>query len=251
MPTQYDLPYSGSQVESLLAKIAEIDSEVPTKTSDLQNDSGFITSGDLPTRLSQLQNDAGFVTNSAIPTRTSQLNNDSNYVNEAQLAGEADRAAATEQLLSGRVSDLEGKVPSEASPTNKLADQARVTSAVAAETTRAQGAEGDLNTALQSVRSSLGTDYYQKSQTYNKTEVDNLIAAIKQFNIVAVATLPTASADTMYTIYLIPSQRPETRNAKEEYITIRDGNNYYWEHIGSTSIDLSNYIVLGDVVETL
>ncbi len=39
---------------------------VPTKTSDLQNDSGFITSSDIPsipTKTSQLDNDSGFITN--------------------------------------------------------------------------------------------------------------------------------------------------------------------------------------------
>lgn len=251
MAQQYDLPYSGNQVEALLAKIAQIDGAIPEKTSDLRNDSGFITANDLPTNVSQLTNDAGFITNAAVPTRTSQLNNDSAYVNEAQLGDEADRAVAAENLLSGRIGDVEGKVPPAASPSNKLADKAFVASSVATETARAQGAEGALNTAVQSIRTNLNNNYYQRSQTYNRTEIDGLIAAIKQFNIVAASSLPTASAETMYTIYLIPSPHSETRNAKEEYITLRDGNNYSWEHIGSTNLDLSNYILLGDIVETL
>ena len=48
-----------------------INIQVPTKTSDLQNDSGFITDADIPaipTKTSELQNDSGFVTSSAIPT---------------------------------------------------------------------------------------------------------------------------------------------------------------------------------------
>lgn len=55
---------------------------IPTKTSQLTNDSGFITSSDIPTiptKTSQLQNDSGFVTSSDIPTKTSQLTNDSNF----------------------------------------------------------------------------------------------------------------------------------------------------------------------------
>ena len=36
---------------------------IPTKTSDLQNDSGFITSSSVPTKTSDLTNDSGFVTN--------------------------------------------------------------------------------------------------------------------------------------------------------------------------------------------
>lgn len=41
---------------------------VPTNTSDLQNDSGFITSASVPTKTSDLQNDSGFITSSDLPT---------------------------------------------------------------------------------------------------------------------------------------------------------------------------------------
>ena len=38
--------------------------EIPTKVSELQNDSGFITSADVPTKTSDLTNDSGFITKS-------------------------------------------------------------------------------------------------------------------------------------------------------------------------------------------
>lgn len=71
---------------------------VPTKTSELSNDSGYITNealdgyatkAELPTKVSQLENDSKFINESAlegyakttdIPTKTSQLNNDSGYI---------------------------------------------------------------------------------------------------------------------------------------------------------------------------
>lgn len=59
---------------------------LPTKTSDLTNDSGFITSADVPTKTSDLVNDSGFITAAAIPTKTSQLTNDSNFVVSSSLA---------------------------------------------------------------------------------------------------------------------------------------------------------------------
>lgn len=87
--------------------------------------------------------------------------------------------------------------------------------------------------------------YYTKSQTYTKTEVDALIAAIKQFKILAVPVLPEASADTVGTLYLIPSEYPGVQNVKDEYITLSttegQTTTYYWEKIGTTEIDLSNY----------
>lgn len=62
---------------------------VPTKTSELTNDSGFITANDIPaaqevpTKTSDLTNDSGFITASdipTIPTKTSDLTNDSGFI---------------------------------------------------------------------------------------------------------------------------------------------------------------------------
>ena len=41
---------------------------VPTATSDLTNDSGYITSSALPTKTSDLTNDSGFITSASLPT---------------------------------------------------------------------------------------------------------------------------------------------------------------------------------------
>lgn len=49
---------------------------IPTKTSQLTNDSGYITSSSLPTKVSELTNDSGFVTSSSIPKKISQLTDD-------------------------------------------------------------------------------------------------------------------------------------------------------------------------------
>ena len=40
---------------------------VPTQTSQLENNSGFITSADVPTKVSQLNNDTGFITSNDVP----------------------------------------------------------------------------------------------------------------------------------------------------------------------------------------
>ena len=88
-------------------------------------------------------------------------------------------------------------------------------------------------------------NYYLKSDTYTKAEVQQLIDAVKQFTYQSVATLPTASADTMNKIYLVPSTNPQTKNVKDEFITIattdQGTTTYSWEQIGTTTIDLSGY----------
>lgn len=79
---------------------------IPTKTSDLTNDSGFITSAALPTKTSDLTNDSGFITNQvnnlvnyydqtainsmfnalSVPTKTSDLTNDSGFLTSIPIA---------------------------------------------------------------------------------------------------------------------------------------------------------------------
>lgn len=84
-------------------------------------------------------------------------------------------------------------------------------------------------------------NYYLKSDTYNKTEVDALISATKTGMFRTASVLPTPSIDTLNIIYLVPSEDPQTRNVKDEYITIEINNGYDWEKIGSTAIDLTGY----------
>lgn len=52
-----------------------------------------------------------------------------------------------------------------------------------------------------------------------------------------------ASEDTEGTFYLVP-MHTETKDIYAEYVTIEDGENFDWEKIGTTDIDLSN---LGDL----
>jgi hypothetical protein len=84
---------------------------VPTKTSDLTNDSGFITSADVPTKTSQLQNDNGFITSAALPTKTSELTNDSGFITSAALPTKTsdltnDSGFITSAALPTKTSDL-------------------------------------------------------------------------------------------------------------------------------------------------
>ena len=56
-------------------------------------------------------------------------------------------------------------------------------------------------------------------------------------NFQIVDSLPTENISTS-TIYLVPSTKPEAENIYDEYIYVNNS----WEHIGSTSIDLSDYV---------
>lgn len=67
---------------------------VPTKTSDLQNDSGFITASDIPT----------------IPTKTSQLENDSNFAktNVSNSWGSTQTFTASDGIKTNRICNAAG-----------------------------------------------------------------------------------------------------------------------------------------------
>ena len=92
-------------------------------------------------------------------------------------------------------------------------------------------------------------NYYTKTQTYTQEEVDALIAAVKNGRFISVATLPTTDIDTK-AIYLVPSADPQISNTKDEYINI-DGTSAGWELIGSTAIDLSDYVTDAELTTAL
>lgn len=58
---------------------------IPSKTSDLTNDSNYATTGQIPTKNSQLQNDSNYANTSQIPTKNSQLQNDSRYTTMSEV----------------------------------------------------------------------------------------------------------------------------------------------------------------------
>lgn len=72
---------------------------------------------------------------------------------------------------------------------------------------------------------------------YNKTSIDEKISAITSLKLKVVVILPTENIDTS-TIYLLPKTTSETNNVYEEYIYV----NNQWEKIGSTDVDLTDYV---------
>lgn len=53
---------------------------IPTKTSELENDCGFLTEVKVPTKVSELDNDTGFITQEIVPVNLSQLANDTGFI---------------------------------------------------------------------------------------------------------------------------------------------------------------------------
>lgn len=74
---------------------------------------------------------------------------------------------------------------------------------------------------------------------YKKDEVDALVAGMTDPAIVV--ALPVPSEATRKKLYMVGPKGTAPNVYYEEYLTIRSGNNYVWEQIGSTSIDLTKY----------
>ena len=77
-----------------------------------------------------------------------------------------------------------------------------------------------------------------------KDYVDAQVGAINKFDVAVVDELPTASADTMYILYLV--KKAGSTGEFVEYITVRSGEEgaytYAMEQIGSTAMDLTGFV---------
>lgn len=115
---------------------------------------------------------------------------------------------------------------------------------------RAQSVEKAIQSLVKDTSSNF-ENYYTKYETYSQSEIQELLGTINQFTYVVVDTLPAASSNTLYKIYLVPAPKSEDKNVKREYITIKNGNIYSWELLGDTTIDLSDYINWSDLEKEL
>lgn len=109
----------------------------------------------------------------------------------------------------------------------------------------------ELNQMFAAKQNTLTFDTTPTQGSTNPVTSEGIANAILQaagVQFVDVQTLPTASADTMGKIYLVPNQ--EQPNASDWYVTIYDAEHspvYYWKQVNTTSVDLSNYYTKQDV----
>ena len=96
--------YVGEEVQKINDNFEALNGAIPTKTSELTNDSDFATAQDVanavgeitvPTKTSELTNDSGFATTQdvanavgaiSVPTKTSELTNDSGFATAQDVA---------------------------------------------------------------------------------------------------------------------------------------------------------------------
>lgn len=171
---------------------------------------------------------------------------DSSKVNNLKLLGTIQNADESGIIVyATQVYDSTGKQSVEERISEVANNASDGNSAAAAAQKAADNAQSTADSALSKANS-------------NASEISSLktsIAGINQFEYVVAGYLPTASADTMYKIYLVPTgvtttegtaeptvePGSSTANIKDEYITVKQGDLYYWEKLGTTEVDLSGY----------
>ena len=126
-------------------------------------------------------------------------------------------------------------VPADAKFTDTVYDDTEIRGEIPSKTSDLTNDSGFITKAVNDL-----VNYYLKSETYSKTEVDDIVTAIKNSRFEVVATLPTTDIETNV-IYLVPKDPAQTSNVKDEYINL-DGTTSGWEKIGDTEIDLSGYV---------
>lgn len=158
---------SAKIVDARLSSNIARTSQLPTKTSDLTNDSGFITSGDIPTKISDLTDDTATYpidkadTLTGLTATITELNYTDGVTSsiQTQLNGKQPTIDSSHKLLSDLVDDtnqthkfatssqlsqiatnqsdistINGKIPSQASSSNQLADKNFVNSSISTNT---------------------------------------------------------------------------------------------------------------------
>lgn len=239
---------------------------IPKKTSDLTNDSGYITLAQVPegavasTTTPKMDGTANVGTETAFargdhihPSDTSKVDkiagkglSKNDFTDEllSKLNGieaEANKYSlpiATAAILGGVKIGANIKIASDGTISVESLEWTNING----RPTKLSEFTNDENFITAAVNNL--TNYYKKSETYTQEEINNKIAAIKTIQIKAVDSLPTTGESNV--IYLVPKAGGgTTQNVKDEYMWT--GTSF--EKIGDTEIDLSNYWNKTDLVE--
>lgn len=239
---------------------------IPKKTSDLTNDSGYITKSDVPegaaasSTVPKMDGTATAGTESAFargdhihPRDTTKVDkvtgkqlSTNDYTNEEKekLAGIATGAnkytlpTASDAILGGIKIGVSLEIDSEGKVNVKSVDWAKINGAPV-NLSDFTNDEGFIKNTVNNL-----TNYYKKTETYTQEEVNNKIAAIKTIQMKPVNELPATGESNV--IYLVPKAGGgTTQNIKDEYLWTGTA----FEKIGDTEIDLSGYWSKEELVE--
>lgn len=194
-----------------------------------------------------------------IPTKTSDLTNDSNYVSDANYVHtDSNYTAAEKTKLSGISDNANNYILPAAKATTLGGVKIGANITASADGTIAVTALEWANitgrpTTLSAFTNDSGfitnavsdlANYYTKTNTYTKGEVNSLIGSVKTIQFEIKSALPSTGESNV--IYLVPNGGGSP-NSYDEYAWIAATSSF--EKIGTTDIDLSGYWKKADLVE--
>lgn len=225
-PNKIEIIQRNGSVLPINNKIVNV--EVPTKTSDLTNDNGFISSipvaSDTILGGIKVGENLSITADGVLSAKGGGTTDYSVLLNKPVL-----NTANTKSLAIDSNETINGVVSlHKISKTGSYEDLLNKPT-IPTKTSDLENDSGFITNTVDNL-----TNYYLKSETYNQTEVNNLIGQIKTISIEVVNTLPTTGEDNK--IYLVPKEG-STGDVYNEYIWV----NNTWELIGSTQVDLTGY----------
>lgn len=225
-PNKIEIIQRNGSVLPINNKIVNV--EVPTKTSDLTNDSGFINSipiaSDTILGGIKVGDNLSITADGVLSAEAGGTTDYSVLLNKPVLNTENTKSLAVDsnETINGVVS------LHNISKTGSYEDLLNKPT-IPTKTSDLENDSGFITNTVDNL-----TNYYLKSETYTQSEVNNLIGQIKTISIEVVNTLPTTGEDNK--IYLVPKEG-STGDVYNEYIWV----NNTWELIGSTQVDLTGY----------
>lgn len=227
----------------IVNKIANI--SVPTKTSDITNDSGFITTSDIPEGAAASTTTPVMDGTAAVGTELAFARGDHVHPTDTSRAAASDVTA-----LTTRVGDLETAVGTGGSVDSKISSAiAGLDSSIASTSNQAIASVTVVDGVItNSTKITVPTNNNQLTngagyQTASdvSTAIATAVAGITSFEYEVVQSLPAEGEAGV--IYLVAHSHG-TGDSYDEYIWVSNA----FEKIGNTDIDLSGYVLSTDLV---
>lgn len=148
----------------------------------------------------------------------------------------------TNELLNGVLAQVDEKDSAVAAGM-----QEQINASVGSEAERAQ-VNSSISALDETLRQKIANDlrdYYTKSETYSKSEVDTKISQTQRRRTVVVDSLPATGEEDV--IYLVPGTGADSDKYTEYIYVVNEGVGEFIQ-LGTQSIDLSNYVTKDKIV---
>lgn len=224
---------------------------VPTATSDLTNDSGFITTADIPEGAAASTTTPKMDGTAAVGTELAFARGDHRHPSDTAKADKATTLAGYGITNAYTKTEVDNALSGKVSPATTLAGYGITDAYTMTQTdTEIATAVADKADAATTLAGYGITDAYTKSEitgfgyqnaTQVNTAISNAIAGITGITYEVVQSLPqTGQAGVIYLI----SNGGSSSNVYDEYIWVNNG----YEKIGTTDVDLTDYMTFDDMV---